>query len=409
MTATLAGSAAALKILYPKGEIPKVVHKQFKTIDRLKKSTDFVGESQYVALQNENPQGSSADFATALGSLQQGTYNRFNLTRVEHFGIARIKGQAAEAAVKTEGALVDLWENETKGISMTEMKCLGIYIHGTGDGTLGTISSGETGATITLTSAANMNYFDLGMRVGAVSATGLSPTVRSGSARLSGIDRVNRTITTAGGNFNVQITVLGSTDLLVRAGDNAAAGTANVITGFGGYVVGGTSPGTLFGLNRDTDPTRLAGQTYSAAGVDMGDAVVEASALGGFQGVGYADVLICNNREVANMKKAAASKIMYTNGGGTAAHSFSKVTIEGEDGPIEVIADPFCPRNTAKLLKWDAFTLHSLGSAPHLQNYDSNNFLRVASDDAFEVRFVTYGNTRCNNPAPHVAITSFGL
>ena len=54
MTATLAGSSAALKVLYPKGELPKSVQDHFVTVNCLKKETDFVGESAYVALQNSN-------------------------------------------------------------------------------------------------------------------------------------------------------------------------------------------------------------------------------------------------------------------------------------------------------------------------------------------------------------------
>lgn len=407
MTATLAASSAALKILYPKGELPAVLHKTFPTFDKLKKTTDFVGESEYVALQNENPQGASADFSTALGSLQQGNYVRFNISRTEHFGIARIKGHAAEAAVKNEGALVDLWQRETKGISMTELKCHAVYLFGNGSGTLGTISTLST-VTATLDSATNMNYFDLGMRLGAVSDTTLSPTARTGYARVTGIDRVNRTLT-SGSNWTAQITGLVTGDDFVRAGDAAASGTATVITGLESYVAGGSSPGTLFGLNRNTDPARLAGQTASYAGVAMEDAVVDASALAGFQGVGYPDVLVANNRDIANMKKSMAAKITYDRNGSSAGGvSFSKVTIEGENGPIEVISDPFCPRNVAYLLKMDEFDLHSLNAVPHLDNYDSNSFLRVANDNAYEVRFVSFPQVRCKNPAPHVRLTSFG-
>lgn len=406
MTATLAGSSAALKILYPKGELPHVLHKKFPSLDKLAKKTDFVGESQYVALQNENPQGVSADFATAQGSIYQGTYNRFNLTRVEYFGVARIKGHAAEAAVKNEGALVDLWKNETEGVATTVLKMHQIQFYGNGSGALGDATFSTV--TATLSSSSNMNYFDLGMRVGAVSDGTKSPTARVGYARVTGIDRVNRTLTT-GSNWSAQIVGITNGDYLTRAGDASSGGTGVVLDGLQSYVVGGATPGTLFGLNRNTDPVRLSGQAYSAASVAMEDAVVEASALGGFQGVGYADTLLANNRDIANMKKSMAAKIIYDRGakseGGV---SFSKIMIEGEAGPIEIIADPFCPRNKAFLLMWDAFDLHSLGAAPHLDNYDKNDFLRVASDDAMEVRFKSYLNLRCKNPAPHVLITSFG-
>ena len=47
-------------------------------------------------------------------------------------------GEAAEAAVKSEGALVDLWDNETRGIATTEKSVIATYLYGTGDATLGT-------------------------------------------------------------------------------------------------------------------------------------------------------------------------------------------------------------------------------------------------------------------------------
>ncbi len=141
----------------------------------------------------------------------------------------------------------------------------------------------------------------------------------------------------------------------------------------------------------------------------MEDAVVDASAQAGFQGIGYPNVLVCNNIEVANMKKSMSAKIIYNDGGGKAKHSFSGLSIDGEAGPIEVLADPFCPRNKAWLLKLDAFSLFSLKAAPHLNKFDGMDFLRRPDADAYEVRFVFYGNLKCKNPGPHVKLTNFGL
>lgn len=410
MTATLAGSQAALKVLYPNGEVPKSINEMYVVSKRLKKDTDFVGELAYVPIQNANPQGSSADFTTAQSSIYQGNYLRFALTRVSHYGVARVTGEAAEAAVKSEGALVDLWDNETKGVATTEMSCIETYLFGTGDATLGTMGgSGSVNATsVTLAAGTNMNYFELNMTIKAVSAVGLSPTVRSGSARITGIDRRNRTLTFAS-VLDGQITSVANTDYFVRAGDQASS-AATVITGFGEYVVGGTTPGTIFGLNRNTDPVRLAGQSIDYQGWAMEDAVVDASAQAGFQGIGYPNVLICNNLEASSMKKSLAQKIHFNRpGGDTAKWGFSDVTIDGEAGPIEVLSSPFCPRNKAFLLKLDAFSLFSLKAAPHLAKYDGIEFLRRPDADAYEVRFVFYGNLKCKNPGPHIQLTNFGV
>lgn len=408
-TADVAGSQAALKVLYPNGELPKSINEMFVFLKRMKKETDFVGELAQVPIQNANPQGSSASFSNAQANIFQGSYLRFSLTRVSHFGVARVTGEACEAAVKSEGALVDLWDNETRGIATTEMGCLATYAYGTGDATLGTMGgAGSVAATtITLSATANMNYFELNMVVGAVSAQGLNPTVRVGTARITGIDRRNRTLTAAS-NFSTTITSFANTDFLVRDGDASGVSASTVITGLGAYVVGGTTPGTLFSLNRTPDPVRLAGQLVNYQGWAPEDAVVDASAQAGFQGIGYPNVLVCNNIDASTLKKSLSSKIIFNKADRRdAAYSFSDVTIEGENGPIEILADPFCPRNTAFLLKIDAFSLFSLKAAPHLAKYDGIEFMRRPDADAYEVRFAFYGNMKCKNPGPHVQLQNF--
>ncbi len=410
MTATLAGSQAALKVLYPEGELPKSINEMYVLHKRMKKETDFVGELAYIPIQNANPQGSSATFSVAQDSIYQGNYLRFSLPRASHFGVARITGEAAEAAVKSEGAMVDLWDNETRGIATTEMSVLATYLYGTGDGTLGKPLTGVTmsATTIELAANTNMNYFELNMTVRAVSAQGLSPTVRTGTARISGIDRRNRTITTSTGTgWDNAITSFVAADYLVRAGDQAGTSYVNLI-GLGELVKGGTAPGTVHGLNRNVDPVRLAGQNIDYTGWAPEDAVVDASSQAGFQGIGYPNVLVCNNIEAASLKKSLSSKIHFNKPGGKAAeYSFSEVTIEGENGPIEILADPFCPRQTAYLLKMEAFSLFSLKAAPHLAKYDGVEFMRRPDADAYEVRFAFYGNLKCKNPGPHVRLTNF--
>lgn len=411
MTATLAASQAALKVLYPKGELPKSINKNFKGLEAMKKETDFVGESAYVALQNANPQGSSSVFSSAQGTVYQGNYVRFNLTRVKHYGIARVDGEAAEAAVKSEGALVDLWDNETKGVATTEMSCLATYLYGTGDGVLGRTLSGTATTTVTMYSNTNMNYFELNMSVAAVSATGLSSTVRDSgdSARITGIDRVGKTLTFAVAP-STPISGLSDGDYFVRKGDHHASGVASVIIGLSEIVKGGATPGTVHGLNRNTDPTRLAGQSKDYAGWAMEDAVVDASALVGFQGIGTPDTMLANNLDVAAMKKSLSSKLVYNRPGSSdGKYSFSTITIEGESGPIDIIADPFCPRNTAFLIDKSAFSLWSLKAAPHIAKLDDINFLRLSDADSYEVRFAFYGQLKCKNPGPHVKLTNWGL
>ncbi len=417
MTATLAASTAILKVRYPDGKLPKPLYLNFKATSMVKKRTDFTGDYRVVALQNENPQGSGTSVPAAQNALQQSAYNRFQVTRVEHFGIARIKGQALKAAEGDAGALTDLWDNETKSIARVELMNHEIYTFGAGNGVLGTVGSYTAGTTsFTLAVPSDAAKFALGMTIQAATgtSTSLSLTLVGGGAsgKISGIDRVNGIIT-ATSNWDTLIPGFAATNLLGRASDLATAGIPSVIMGMGGWIVGGTSPGTLYGLNRNVDPVRLAGQLYPANSVPLEEAVQEASALAAQQGGIAPKTLWCHVRDFANLKKSLGTKVTYPKtsvkgSGDMAGVGFSGVEIEGDSDTITLMTSPFIARNQAFLVDWDSFTLDSAGAAPFLANFDGVPFLRLNNDDAYEVRFASYAAMYTNNPVSCVQLTGFG-
>lgn len=411
MTATLAGSTAILKTKYPSGKLPSAMHQKFPLSGMMSRVEDFDGENKVVALQTENPQGSSVDFQTALGSLAQGTYRRFLLTRNHHFGIARVQYEALKAAQKNTGSLVDLWTNEVEGISATEMKGLEIYLFGNGSGVLGQISAGVATNTVTVGPDFILN-FDLGMRVNAVSDNTLAPALRIGTVTITGIDRVTGTLTITGAAWNVQIAGLVNGDFLTRAGDFATAGVNNVIHGLTSWIAGGTTPGILYGLQRNSDPTRLAGQAVNLLGVPLEDAVVEMESLVNVQGQMNQMTLIANPRDIAQLKKSVGGKSVYERmqvKGGVANVSFTAVQFDGDYGTIPIVTSPFCPRHQSFLLAMNTWAIESLGPAPHMLNYNTPEFINVASDAAFEVRVGYFCAARTNMPVANIRSTNFGV
>lgn len=414
MTATMAASSAILKTRYPDGRLPKANYQSFKLMSMLVKHEDFDGENKVIALQTENPQGSASDFTIALGSLAQGTYKRYTVTPVNHYGIARIKGDALKRAAKSTGSLVDLWKNETDGIAQTELKVHEINCFRNGTGVIGTISSGSGTTTVTLTQAADAVNFDLGMRLAVVSsATSLSPTVRGSPsyAFVTGIDRKAGTLTFA---VALSTTVSGAIDgdSFVRAGDQASGGTAAVISGLDLWAEGGTSPTTLFGLTRTTDPVRLAGQQYDATGVNMEDALIEAESMLVVQGFATDELVAwCNPLDVKELKKLLGGKVTYPRSemkSTIAGLSFKAIEFEGDNGTIKLVPNPFCPKGKVYLSDMKQISFDSMGPAPHLQDYDSNKFLRINTDDSWQVQFATYGQFVCWMPVKFLRILNWG-
>lgn len=411
MAATvLSGVSAALKNLYPKGEMPDAINDQVVLHNKLSKQEDFVGESAYVAIKNANSQGIGATVATAQTADNDPSYKRFTLTRNKAFSVARIDGEAAEAAVRTEGALVDLVDDKVSGAAQTLIHDLAVWEYGAGNGIIGTISSGHGGTTLTLTSTANMNYFELGMLIVSVdgTVTALNGNKTSAAARtVTGIDRLNRTLT-----IN---SALGGTaasgDHLVRASfDCETAGDVNsVFHGLRTYVEGGSSPSSLYSLTRSTDPVRLAGQTDDYAGDAMEDAVLDALAKCTIQGIGQPDTLVANPIQVAAMQRSVGGKVVYNRDQSSKAGvGFSELVFEAPGGAVKVLSDPFCPLQVAYLLRMKDWTLWSLRKAPHMEKADGLESRVNFTDDNFEVRWKFYGAMKLTNPGCQFRLTSFG-
>lgn len=438
---------AILKTKYPDGAIPQALYKDFPLLALVKKTTNFDGDFRVVALQNERPQGSSSQFKIAQGVAKGGSlggggsYNRFQVYRTRHYGILRMDGETMKAAVKTSGALVDLWNNETDGVSKNELADLAFQLYGDGTGVRGITSSTVAISvaagvfTIPLATAADAVNFNLNMKIQAYNAGGTQLTYATAPAQnddngtglyVTGINRQTGSIEAkviVGGvpDLTATIGTLGATSVrLVRAGDYlAAASVANVgttgaasgtIVGIQGWITTPSVTDSFWQLNRSVDPVRLAGQVFSASGLPMNEALMEGEARVLVQGVGSPDTIAVNPLDLQNLKKALGSDIVYDRvQSPIAGVSFKSIQYDGANGPMNIIADPFCPRNKAFMLQMSSWELSTLGAAPQMLDWDNNDFLRVNDNDQYEVRFGHYGQFICNNPGANIIITNFGL
>jgi hypothetical protein len=409
---------AVLRRKYPKGKLPKSQFVSFPTFAVIDKDETFNGDDFSLPFQTENTAGYGNSIPNAQTNEFGGNYVRFLLTRVEYFSIARIKGQALRSATQRgEGAVVDLWDNETTSAEQAILKQFEIYLYGTGNAVLGTVSSGIGTATITLTVPTDVNNFQLNQRVQLVSDLTLSPTIRTiaqpTQQLITALDRSAGTIT-IGGNWSTVFTGGVNGDSIVNNGDFAASATANVPTGWAQFLIGGSAPGTLFSLPRNPDPVRMAGQVFDASGINMLDAVIEAESLVTNQGQLVKKTLFCNPRDLAQAKKTLNSKVTYPRetvgsiGSATAGVSFKTMVIEGDFDMIDVLPSPFCPRNKAWLIDRTKASVKSTGSAPMLGDFDTLSHLRLSTDDAYELRFVAYLQNALL-PFSSIRITNWGV
>lgn len=412
--ASIAGSQAILKTKFADGRLPSAQYEETPFIATLRHIEDFGGDNYVFALQTENPQGSSGNFEIALAAMYQSEYNRFTIERANHFGLASVTGEAMEAAEGKPNAMVNLWENETNCASAGELKALEIYAFGDGTGVLGQISSTSNLAstTITLTQPADVTKFDFNMLINVVNDRTMSPTTLPGAARVIGLNRDLGTVTLSG-TWAAAFSGIAVSYYITRAGDSARAGVnPSVITGVKQWVQGGATPGTLWGLNRNPDPVRRAGQALDLTGIPMEDALIKMAAKRRLQYRRGKMVCWVNTEDLGALITSLGGKATYPKTqmkSSFADVSFEGVEFEGSGQRFTIMDSPFVDVGDVLMLTMESFYLKTLKPAPHLLDFDSNNFLRMENADSYQVRFASRCQTACDMPVANIRGYNWGV
>ena len=126
--------------------------------------------------------------------------------------------------------------------------------------------------------------------------------------------------------------------------------------------------------------------------------------------------LVCymHPRDRANFAKELGSKVVYTRdekkfSGSEARIGFSVIKLETDSGTVKIYGDLNIQRSSFFLGDPESEMFCSIGPAPQILDFDSNDFLRYATDDSYEVRVGTYGNYANAAPAYWVNAQNFGL
>lgn len=435
--ATIASSTAILKTKYNQSKVYWMAYKNNPDYATVKKKTDFDGNNKVIAVQTEVPTGGGSSISQAQSNMNPGSYQKFTITRIEDFGVARVKGQAIKAAAKNTGALVDLWTREMDGILHHVVRSTAINMWRTGTGTRGFQGSAVSGTTITLSDGVSANRpsditnFAIGLKIQATNGDGGAVRIGGqGYAYIASLSRVQGTMTvsgTVGGAIvaiNTLITDIVIQDALVRAGDYVGAqvsGANTMITGIGGWIQPIAkrplaSPTTLWGLDQSTDEVRLGGLYLDGKNVSMQETLLEGLAMLGVENAGFMSsdpVVWMHPRDRMTLVKELDAKVQYTRvdtsvPGSEARVGFRALEIEADNGTSKVMSSLNVPRGTVFITYWETWALESLGPMPGILDFDSNKFLRVTDDDAYEVRVGGYPQMSCESPVGTLNVSNFG-
>lgn len=401
--------ADALKEYYTKQRVLSLVYKDAPLLALMPKSEKFVGSKLPVPVRYGIAQGVSANFGYAQ-TLSESTYTlieRFELQRKKKFGIAVIDGELIKATASDDGSFVKALTEEIDSVILAMKRRLAWDLYRNGHGRVGTVGS-ISGSTVTLANTEDVVGWEKGMVIQACT-TEDSGALHNSAATLtvSGVNRATGVITFSAG-VTATISALTTSDSIFAYGDrqDAASPTRQCIAGLKAWVPQSAPSSTSFlGVDRSVDPTRLGGQRVDGSAVPIEEALIDGAVQVGREG-GVLSHYFVSFANWAKLEKALGARVRYSEESiaGVAKIGFKAIEVSGPGGIIKVIADAYCPADTAFGLSIDSWKLHSMGPMISVLDEDGLNMLRQSDANGYESRHAFYGELGCDAPGHNVNV-----
>lgn len=398
---------AALKDHYKDQKVENLVYKNNPFLALVPKKEDFGGRKWPCPIVYGNPQGRSKTFATAQtnGGSTESKIESFDITRVKDYGVATIDGETMEASKGDINAFMDAATTEIDGVIREVTHSIAFNAYRTTAAYRAQVNAEPSEADPTVITLKNTNDvvgFEVGMECVIYSAAsgGSQRIFDTGvtTGTVSAVDRQAGTVT-----FDEEYTSSGTIeadDYIFVDGDRGLG-----LSGLEDWLPS-SAPGAtaFFGVDRSVDTTRLGGQRLDGSSMPIEEALIEADSIVSREG-GALTHFFMNQVKYRQLKKSLGSKVQYVNVNSKYANiSFKGIMVEGDKGPISVLADHNCPSDRIFGLDMNTWKLASLGKAVRVLNGDGLSMLRQSTADGYEVRYGFYGNLACNAPGWNINI-----
>lgn len=410
MAAEAIAGSNLFKVLYP-DDVSTPLYKQSAAFGMMKKDTKFASDgTKYVVVSIAPGAGGSANIQTAIANQAATQQVRFSLGRKKLYEVGSIDGEAMAVAKNgggdnSKGAILDIVKFAMDRARDAFARTFGRAVWGSGGGGRGTISSGSSvaSATITLSNRADGVGFFKGMVLQSAPNDGFT-TVTSpniGSATITSMTRKTSTGTctlTFSAALNTLIGGVATGDTLFRMGDYAAY--PNGISGWAPT----SDPGggdSFLGVNRSTagDLNFLSGWRVSGGGQPKQQTLVDAAAEAAMNNVSVRTVFM-NPLDMRDAFKEQSSYKTIDVKTDKPNVGYTGITLLGSVGTLTVIPEPDVPQGTAWIINPESdWTCRSAGDCPMLFDFDGiKSFLRNPTGDDYQFRMGCYMNFENANP-----------
>ena len=344
---------------------------------QIKRTTsNVVGKDVRKALRTGISGGITAGTETGnLPTAGETAYTQLVAPLKNLYGTIEITDKALRASANSEGAFVNLLNDEMENLVKSASFNFGRMLFGDGTGTIAKVT-GVVSNEISLTTVKGLLE---GMTVGFYTSSG-SPISLGQNRKVLSIDKSKKAITVSGATITE--TILPVNSLMAIQGS-----IGNEITGLGAIF----SDKEIYGVERNLS----AMQPYMKEAVgEISENVIQ-TAIDTIEDNSGSKVnfIVCSwgvRRALAEYFKQFKTMLptMELEGG------FNAMQFNG----IPIVADRFCPDGTMYLLNTDDFAIHQLCDWQWLEGEDGKILKQVAGKPVYTATLVKYAELICDRP-----------
>lgn len=384
MALSWSGFSDVAKELYPDGIDEELCMKSHPLLSMVQHRTDFYHRYLHIPIRYKLAGvGASHTAAKSVTNESAGSYDAFQVTRINDYAFWRIAGEVVDAAkAGNDAVFIDSLKSEMDGCLENMGNKLGKEIYRGTSGSRAQVGSG-TSSPITLKNIEDIYYFEVGQVITA-NDTDDTTSPRSGTGTITAINEDTGVITYSG-----TITSLAVDDYLFVEGDEGAAAA-----GLSAWCPSSAPGATAFyGVDRSSNTTRLGGIRFDASAYAMEEVLIRARARAA-RSAHKPDYYFCNPTDLADFEVAKEGSKQLVS---AREYSFGIESVRAYG--VDLVSDPDCPPGVMYALDMSAFGWASMGECPRLFNGDGLDFIRTgAGVDQYEGQMVARHNFYSDAP-----------
>lgn len=386
---------AILKTIYPQSDIERMMYDGNTLYAMLPKKYDFYGNQMHRALRIASTAGRSSTFLNAKNNKKASTMKKLLIDTVEDYSLYSVDGKLVRQTSNSKGALIKALTEEVDSAMDAMNRSFGFGVYLNKGGAIGNLTSSATltATSFTLNDINDVVKFEVGQKLQFSATDGTSGSVKAGNVEVTGVARETGVITVTPA-LSTGVPTIAVSDYIFFDGDFGER-----MSGLAGWIpsTAPTAGDSFFGLDRSTDPSRMAGVRVDGTTRQIEEALKLALQVGLRNGC-RVDKIFMNDRDFLNFDLALGSNKKYVEGT-VAKVGFTGIQLVGYGSkPVEVYSDFNCPINVVYGLTMNTWSVEGPGQFPFIDVEDKLQMLREESADAYAGQIKSYHQMICTSP-----------